>query len=103
MMLCCENCGYFFTEGNAKTRQAELEDGMPPGTRIVVCPWCGEESIYEAGQCEMCGEPLRPGETLCDDCEKTLDVLTERLLAEVCKDQSKAREIYFDYLERKWF
>ena len=99
----CDRCGRFFTAHEADYRLAELEDGRWAGWRIVKCPSCGSEEIFESDYCEMCGKPVMSGKALCQDCEERLDELTENLFDKINKNRDRAKMIYFDYLEREWF
>ena len=32
------------------------------------CPWCGSASVYEAGECKVCGGVREAKDLLCDGC-----------------------------------
>ena len=104
MMIYCWDCDDFFDEEDATSRLAELEDGVPRGTRIMTCPWCGGSDLEEAKTCMICGKPLRPKEyDFCAECTEDLDKSVEAIIDEIMGDSLDARQAFFDYLERRWY
>ena len=98
---CCD-CDEIFNEAEADSRPAELEDGRPQGTRIMLCPYCGSEELEEAGTCERCGAPILPDEHLCQDCEDDLGYGVRSLIESFKGDVLDGERHFFDYLERVW-
>lgn len=104
MTMYCWECDDFFDEEEATSRLAELEDGVPRGTRIMTCPCCGGSELEEAKLCMYCGKPLRPNEQdFCTDCVEVLDDEVEAIIDGIQGDAHEARQAFFDYLERRWY
>lgn len=49
MLKCCR-CGRTYSEWETESRPAELGDGLPPWSRVAVCPYCGSDDNEE---CDM--------------------------------------------------
>ena len=103
MIYYCNDCCEFIEEQDLDSRPCELEDGLPRGTKISLCPYCGSEDLEEADFCERCGTPIPPDEHLCQDCEDDLGYGVRSLIESFQGDVLDAREKFFDYLEREWF
>lgn len=74
MLYVCEDCGSVFT---APATLYEHHDELDecPAEKLSVCPYCKSYAIYEARQCDMCGEyvtedyvVLSDGTVACSDC-----------------------------------
>ena len=61
----CDFCEDIFSEEDAKIIREP--DGY--GEReVYACPVCHGTEIEEADYCEICGRPIRPGQTYCEKC-----------------------------------
>ena len=98
-MFYCNNCNEIFEESAAHSRPAVEEDSLPPWEWVAVCPYCGSEDLDEASFCERCGEPIPPGESLCDCCRDDLYGIWDRAVCEVGGEYTKAKEILLNYIE----
>lgn len=103
MTYYCNDCNEFFSDEDAASRPAVLEDGKPPWATVMLCPYCGSEDYDEAAYCERCGEPIPPDEHLCDVCEGDLYGIVQGAIESFRGDVYDAKDKFFDYLERKWF
>lgn len=65
----CLECDGEFEEYELDSRMAELEDCIPRGTKLYVCPVCGSTALEEMGECARCGRPVERFEDLCEDCK----------------------------------
>ena len=102
-MMYCNDCNELFLDSEAESRPTVLEDGKPPWERVMLCPFCGSEDLDEADSCERCGEPIPPGEHLCECCEDDLYGIVQGAIESYKGDVFDAKSKFFDYLERKWF
>lgn len=46
-MYKCMECGCIFEEEDAGSRWSELGDSLPPGIKLMTCPWCGDTAIED--------------------------------------------------------
>lgn len=71
----CEECGALFQGMNAHIEHVEnrhwwLDDCPVEHWTEMYCPECGSPAIYEAPECDGCGEVFRPQDLVDGFCEK---------------------------------
>lgn len=99
----CYDCESFFDEEDAKTRLAVPEDSVPMGSYVACCPNCGSSELEEANVCKICGNPIKPDVTdFCRPCTEFLDDGVQSLINHISGDSLAARDVFMDYLERRW-
>ena len=99
----CYECEERFLEDDAKYRLAEEEDCKPRGTMVMCCPRCKSGEITEVGTCKICGKPLSPDDDdFCEACTEAMDKSIDRLICKIQGDWMKAKDVFVDYLERRW-
>lgn len=103
MKYYCNNCCEILDESELEWRNTELEDSRSPWDKVAICPCCGSEELEEAAFCERCGEPIPPGEHLCDVCEGDLYGIVQGAIESFQGDVLDAKDKFFDYLEREWY
>jgi len=80
----CEECGEFFREDEAGSKVLDVDrSGWPYGPTVMCCPVCGNESLADADECEICGEPIPEGERFCSDCKSNLKHAAEKAISEI--------------------
>ena len=103
MSYWCDECETILEESDLKFRKSELEDSRYPWQMIAQCPYCGNEALEDAGSCEICGDPIKPGEHYCRECEEKLYHIIDGAICEVGGEYLEAKDKLFDYLERRWY
>lgn len=73
MMYWCTDCQSLFDESEMEVEELSHDSEIEPGETLCKCPNCGSDDFEEADRCECCGEYIRPGRTLCEDCEDAAD------------------------------
>ena len=99
-MYRCDDCGRFFDEP-----VIVYDDPSPVGVSLASghyteqhCPFCGSESVEEAGECVSCGEPVAKGQTLCEDCREDL----RTYMADVATDMHIPMDMIEEAVEEIW-
>lgn len=93
-MLYCETC--------KKPQHANfeaLEDEH--GYRFIVphCQECGTEMHREAGTCVVCGENIKPDESLCDSCREEIGAFVELMASAKGVEKDKVLDGLAEYLD----
>lgn len=66
----CENCDNIFDEPFVVPNKDQFEVGWSP---IAYCPICSYEGHFEeTSDCPKCGDPMKPHEILCTNCQTAL-------------------------------
>ena len=72
-MLICGECGSLFERARTIVERHGLN--TPPYEELLVCPCCGETSIFPACRCDLCGEWITgeyiktlDGDRICGEC-----------------------------------
>lgn len=72
-MLICGECGSLFERGRTIVERHGLD--TPPYEELLVCPCCGETSIFPAYRCDLCGGWITgeyvktlDGDRICGEC-----------------------------------
>lgn len=107
-MYFCDDCGEII-----EYPDKVFEDPSPVGVSLAsgyyvtyICPYCGSESVIDAGECEICKEPCDPNERFCPECSELADGVveiakqyTERLFKN--KDIKSVEDVFIAIMERE--
>lgn len=100
MVMFCTNCEKFFDEDQIVWKEIGASSGAPTYYEQK-CPYCGSDCILEAGECELCGEPIAKG-CLCGECrkgiKKELGVFYKKLAVKWQMPEAKVKEAVLDYI-----
>jgi len=70
----CNNCGQVFDKPDVKR--------VDENHYVDICTFCESEDFTDAGECEMCSQPMSPHIDICEDCRKYLQTEFERMAKE---------------------
>ena len=62
------------------------------------CPRCGSSRTDEASKCDICGEPIPPGEGLCKWCREEVQTIAKDFLESLKKRAEEYNQNYDELL-----
>lgn len=98
MGMYCSDCGSVFRDEWA------LKYTNARGDIVYACPDCKGFSVSESGYCNVCGEPIHPDETYCDECKWELKKIWEQAVCKVMDhtpmgvDYTEVEQRFLEYL-----
>jgi predicted amidophosphoribosyltransferase len=101
-MYYCNDCKQFITpKTKAETFSYEFWGHMETSKNYIeICPECGSEDIEKAGECGICGLPVKSSEDYCEQCLKLANRYIFDLATELEVTTDKAKDLLLAVMEK---